>query len=139
MIRMADIRDAESIADLCAQLEYTISAEEIRPHLQQQRRAERAIAVHEREGRVLAWIEVQRRRSLESGEHAEITGLVVDEAACGKGIGAGLVAWARRWALERGFAKLRVRSNEKRAGAHRFYEREGFAHIKSQRVYDTGL
>jgi hypothetical protein len=42
-------------------------------------------------------------------------------------------------AAERGYRKLRVRSNVVREDAHRFYEREGFRRTKTQMVLDRKL
>ena len=41
--------------------------------------------------------------------------------------------------LERGLARLRVRSNVIRERAHRFYERVGFEKIKAQAVFEKSL
>jgi GNAT superfamily N-acetyltransferase len=60
---------------------------------------------------------------------------VVDEARRGGGLGAKLVAAADEWAAGHGFRTLRVRSNVVRERTHRFYERLGFARIKSQVVF----
>jgi GNAT superfamily N-acetyltransferase len=54
-------------------------------------------------------------------------------------VGKLLVQAAVRWAAERGYAKVRVRSNVVREDAHRFYEREGFQRAKTQAVFDLRL
>jgi GNAT superfamily N-acetyltransferase len=51
--------------------------------------------------------------------------LVTDEAARSAGFGARLMAWLRGHAAEHGCAQLHLDSGVWRAGAHRFYFREG--------------
>ena len=49
--------------------------------------------------------------------------------------------WAsvERWARERGAVKLRVGSRTTREGAHRFYEREGYALAKTSHWFQKDL
>jgi len=49
------------------------------------------------------------------------------------------VGEAERWARERGFRKIRVRSNALRTEAHVFYPALGFARSKTQHIYDRPL
>lgn len=91
------------------------------------------------EGEVMGWAQVGRALSLESGEQAELLGLVVDEAWRGRGIGAALVAAAEAWALGRGLGRLRVRTNVTREATHRFYRRLGYQEAKRQVVFRKDL
>ena len=50
-----------------------------------------------------------------------------------------LVSAAETWAMERGYATMRVRSNVKRVEARPFYEGRGFVILKSQNVYEKTL
>jgi GNAT superfamily N-acetyltransferase len=83
-------------------------------------------------GKLLGAIHATRRETLESGDHVEITGLIVDAQARGTGVGKLLVAAAERWARDLGLRVIRVRSNVVRTGAHAFYERLGFRVLKQQ-------
>ena len=65
--------------------------------------------------------------------------LVVDERCRGRGIGAALMSEVERWARERGAVKLRVGSRTTREGAHRFYEREGYALVKTSHWFQKDL
>ena len=76
---------------------------------------------------------------LESGESAELTGLVVASAARRLGVGSALVAAAEEWARANGFSSLRVRSNVTRAESHPFYEKLGFERAKTQHAYRKAL
>jgi len=88
---------------------------------------------------ILGLLHVEATVTIESDPEAEIRALVVGSAHRGRRIGQQLVDAAKDWARARGFTRLRVRTNEIRTGAHRFYEREGFAHTKSQRTYIAPL
>jgi GNAT superfamily N-acetyltransferase len=136
--REATASDAAALAALSTQLGYPAQPEEA---------AERLIAlgpagtvlVAEENGAVLGWIHVCGIQFFQSPPFAEIGGLVVDEAARGRGVGRLLLEAAVRWAAEQGYGKLRVRSNVVREDAHRFYEREGFLRVKTQAVFDRKL
>ena len=91
------------------------------------------------EGRLLGWVHVQERALLESEPFAEVCSLVVEERERGRGVGAALMGACERWALARGLGRMRVRSNVKRAPAHAFYGRLGYAVVKSQHVFQRVL
>lgn len=84
---------------------------------------------------VLGWLEIRAEESLETGRIAEIVGLVVDEAARGRGVGSALIERARAWAAEHNLTRLRVHTNVIRTDAAAFYTRTGFREIKQQRVF----
>jgi GNAT superfamily N-acetyltransferase len=86
--------------------------------------------------RITGFIALQILESLLSGEMAEIAALVVDETQRGHGTGVALLRAAEAWAHQRGFRHIRVRSNVIRTDAHRFYQREGYAPVKDQRVFE---
>ena len=139
-IREARPDDAPSLARLATQLGYPTTAEEAAHRTANVLgRPGHAVYVAEVDGEIAGWLHVEESISLESEPSAEIEGLIVDEAHRGFGIGAGLVAEAERWALSRGAALLRVRSNVIRVRARRFYEREGFVVTKSQNNFVKSL
>ena len=65
----------------------------------------------------------------------EILGLVVDESARSRGVGARLVAAAELWATGLGLPEMRVRSRDTRERAHRFYLNAGYEIWKRQVVF----
>ena len=98
-----------------------------------------AIVASASAGRLLGWAVAERRLTLESGESAELTGLVVTTSARRLGVGRALVASAEHWALQNGFSSIRVRSNITRAESHPFYEHLGFERAKTQHTYQKLL
>ena len=139
-IRPARPADAGAIAAFATQLGYPSSAEDVRGRMEAlEPDASSALLVAEHDGKVVGWVTVREQLTIESGAHAEITGLVIDEAHRGRGIGEALAAAAETWARQRGHRRLRVRSNVVRERAHRFYERLGFAVTKRQVVLDKPL
>ncbi len=139
-IRPVRIEDARSVATLATQLGYPSSeaqlAERI-PHVLGL--GDAAAMVAEDAGAVVAWIHVELRRTLVADQEAQVMALVVDERCRGRGIGAALMLEVERWARERGAVKLRVGSRTTREGAHRFYEREGYALAKTSHWFQKDL
>lgn len=140
-IREATLGDNDAIAVLNAELGYAASAEEMRPRVEWMlvRGDENAIYVAEADGAVLGWIHVAVMQSLETGMYAQIRGLIVSSAMRGSGIGARLVARAEEWARSRGLKRMRVSSNVVRTRTHAFYEREGYATKKDQKLFEKAL
>ena len=76
---------------------------------------------------------------LESGERAEIVGLIVTSSARRSGTGLALVKAAEKWAVEQGMPSISVRSNVARVESHPFYERLGYVRTKTQHAYAKQL
>ena len=140
ILRAAAEPDAGALADLCGELGYPTDTATMIARLNEARSdTNRAVIVAEVDGRVVGCLELAVQSAFENGTWPEIRGLVVDAKCRSGGIGAALVTFAKRWSRERGFKRLRVRTNEIRTRTHAFYEREGFTKTKSQRVYDVDL
>jgi GNAT superfamily N-acetyltransferase len=126
--------DAAAAARLSTQLGYPSTPAQI----EQRFRAlgdspdARVLIAEGSDGSVLGWIHVFGNRILVSDPDAEIGGLVVDEAARGRGVGSALMASAEAWAKERGYRVVSVRSNVIRVEAHEFYKSKGYQVLKSQ-------
>jgi GNAT superfamily N-acetyltransferase len=140
-IRPMTAADAPLVADLTTQLGYPTTAEETAERLAKldERPDEHAALVAEDLGRAVGWVHVAIYTSLESGRVASLGGLVVDEAHRSGGVGAVLLAAAEAWARRHGAAKMVVRSRVTRERAHRFYAREGYALVKTSRVFEKVL
>ena len=139
-LRPAGPDDTPALARLSGEFGYSDEVaplrERLRALLQQ---ADQTLWLAEEDGEVLGWMNARINYQLESPPHAEITGLVVASHRRSQGIGAALVAQAERWARERGLSELRVRSRLERARAHAFYQRLGYAELKTQRCFERQL
>ncbi|MBA4380303.1 MAG: N-acetyltransferase [Anaerolinea sp.] len=139
-IRPAAESDAVAITDLCNQLGYPSTPEDVARCLHQIRQFEHnALFVAEVDGRVAGWIHVIAFSLPEMDLHTEIGGLVVDEAHRSLGLDRLLVARAEAWAREHECCEVRVRCNVIRTRAHNFYECIGYENIKSQHTFRKQL
>lgn len=129
--------DTEAVAELCTQLGYPTTAEDIgRRAAVVDSRGHGTVLVAEEDGRVVGWIHVVSTPVLETDLYAEIAGLVVDERCRSRGIGLALLDAAESWARDAGCTTIRVRSRIARERAHAFYERHGFRRIKTQHAFE---
>ena len=133
------IDDLERVAELSRQLGYPVSPSDLEVRFSRIVDAGQGLFVAQSGDRIVGWTHVHPQLLLESEPHAEIGALVVDSSARRQGAGRALVAEARRWSRQHGFARLRVRSNIARDEAHHFYPSIGFTRIKTQHNYELRL
>ena len=138
MIRLARDSDADALARLAGELGYPSTADDMRSRLSQLSNND-VVLVDDNNGVVEAWIHVTIVLTLQSGASALIHGLVVTESRRGSGIGESLVRAAEEWARERKMRRMRVRTNVDRTRTHAFYERCGYTHKKTSRIYEKSL
>ena len=132
--------DAAAVAELCGQLGYPATAADIeRRWAPMASSPGHAVFVACDERRVLGWIHAAVRPLLEMDLSAEICGLVVAAGSRGEGLGRSLVKAAEDWAAGTGCRAIRVRSRIARERAHAFYEREGYARVKTQHVFEKSF
>lgn len=135
--RTAHLDDSAQIADLAAQLGYPAAAGEMRSRLNA------ALDDHDHlvlvgeshDGQIIAWLHATVSRPLVDEPTCQIAGLVVDERSRRTGLGRALMQQAEAWAVHRGLNSVSLRSSVVRHGAHAFYERLGYARIKTQHAY----
>ena len=140
-IRHAKNADAAQIAVLAGQLGYPSTMVQMRERLRGIKPAsQHAIFVAEsaKDG-VIGWIHVSRQPLLEVEIRAEVNGLVVAEDQRSLGAGEQLLAAAENWARKCGCKGMSVRSNVIRDRAHKFYERHGYEHYKTQKSFRKAL
>ena len=119
-----------------AQLGYPSTIDETIQRLRAvERCSEHAVYVAEANGRLVGWLHVFARPSLTTEPSAEVAGLVVDEHCRSCGIGQALMSEAERWAIEQGYRIVTLRSNVTRVRAHAFYERLGYATVKTSKSF----
>ena len=139
-IRPAVATDADAIARLTTELGYPTSREEILSRLEVLvQRDSHFVAVAEISSSVVGWVAAERRLVLESGERAELVGLVVGANDRRAGIGRALVRAAEAWVISQGIPAISVRSNVLRPEAHPFYESLGYVRTKTQHAYTRRL
>ena len=140
-IRLARTADTERIAELCHQLGYPSSPEEVQRRLRQIRQgASHAVFVAERlNGTVVGWVHVHVRPLVVADLQAEIGGLVVSEDYRRRGVGRMLMEQAEQWTREMGVGIVQVRSNVVREGAHAFYESTGYDKVKASLTFHKAL
>jgi ribosomal protein S18 acetylase RimI-like enzyme len=139
-IRPWEREDFAQLAVLSGELGYAATAEQVARRLAQiGANGTILVAADRKSDLVLGWIELQAITHLTSDPHLEICGLVVSAAARSRGIGSLLVAAAEKTASDKKIACLRVRSNIIRDRAHGFYERLGFANVKTSKVFEKAL
>jgi GNAT superfamily N-acetyltransferase len=129
--------DTVAVAELCTQLGYPATADDIdRRAAVIDTRGQGAVLVAEEDGRVVGWIHVIATPVLETDLYAEIAGLIVDERCRSRGVGLALLHAAEAWARDAGCRTIRVRSRIARERAHAFYERHGFRRLKTQHAFE---
>lgn len=128
--------DAAELARLAGQLGYPTSPREMADRLEPLLTDPgHYLVVAAGELGLLGWVHVERRRTVETAERAELMGLVVDSSARRSGLGRSLVGAAEQWAVGAGLGEIAVRSNVVRSESHPFYQKAGYARAKTQHVY----
>lgn len=141
IIRPAVPADAPIVADLARQLGYPASAEAAARRLEAIGHDPRAVALVAvlPDEQLVGWIYAYVCLELVSDARGEIGGLVVDEGHRNGRIGQALLREAEEWVRRHGCTEIGVHSNVIRSDAHRFYEREGYRVVKSQKVFRKEL
>ncbi len=138
-IRKAKLSDAKALAALSRELGYATPISKMKKRLTRlASRLDQVILVAET-NRILGWVHACAVESVESDPYAEVRGMVVAETQRGSGIGTLLLSAAEQWARQRGFARVRVRTNVKRTLAIEFYRKRGYLLSKTQNVYDKKM
>ena len=140
-IRRARITDAPQLAELSGQLGYPTTAAEITKRMRKLKPAsQNALFVAEsKSSGVVGWTHVSVTHLVEVGTRAELNGLIVGAGQRSLGAGARLLEAAEDWARKQGCPSMSVRSNVIRDRAHKFYERQGYEHYKTQKAFRKAL
>lgn len=140
-IRRVKLQDAPRLAELATQLGYPSTAAQLRQRLRQISPASQNVVfvAETKDAGVVGWLHVSKQALLESDTRAEVNGLVVKEGHRSLGAGAKLIASAENWARQHGCKSMSVRSNVIRERAHKFYERNGYEHFKTQKSFRKPL
>ena len=141
IIRRAKGSDAARLAQLAGELGYPTSTAQMKQRLRQIKPAsQHAIFVAALpQGEVVGWLHLSVEPLLEVDLRGEVNGLVVGEKRRSLGAGAVLLAAAETWARKQGCKSISVRSNVIRERAHKFYERNGYEHYKTQKAFRKAI
>lgn len=135
-VRPATHADATALANLATQLGYPSSPDEVEARLSAVLNdPKHLVLVAQRADRVAGWAHAYAVCLVESDPHVELGGLVVDASVRDRGIGKQLLAAVESWASQKGCRTVSVRSNVIRQRAHAFYAAQGYAEIKTQKVF----
>jgi GNAT superfamily N-acetyltransferase len=138
-IRSMAASDLGAVTGLCAQLvEGERSAGEMAERFAKIAGDSRHLMVVAVDGedRAVAWMHLHETFLFVAEPCLQVFALVVDESCRGRGVGRLLMAFAEREASERGLKRVYLHSQIARAEAHAFYERLGYAKLKTQHAFE---
>jgi GNAT superfamily N-acetyltransferase len=142
-IRVRPARDSDiaQLAPLCEQLGYPSSEDEVRGRLLGiDATPQHALWVAETsDGRLAGFLNAFVMRTIDTDARVEVAALVVDDAQRSRGVGKLLIEQVESWARENGCKAIGLRSNVIRDRAHKFYERLGYVHYKTQKSFRKAL
>jgi GNAT superfamily N-acetyltransferase len=140
-IRRARRTDAARVAELSAELGYPATTQQVEARfLRLLPKTKHLLLVAEVPGtEIVGWIHVSVANLIESDLRAEVNGLIVAEAHRSLGAGARLLEGAENWARNCGCRTVNLRSNVIRERAHKFYDRQGYEHYKTQKAFRKPL
>ena len=141
VIRFAKSSDAAQLAKLAGELGYPTTTVQMKRRLRQIKPASQhgIFVAALPEGEVVGWLHLSVEPLLEVDMRGEVNGLVVADGHRSLGAGAVLLTAAEKWARKQGCKSISVRSNVIRDRAHKFYERNGYEHYKTQKAFRKGL
>ncbi|MDZ8080280.1 MAG: GNAT family N-acetyltransferase [Nostoc sp. DcaGUA01] len=140
-IRESQIQDAEQIAILCDQLNYSATKTQIEQRLVQIQNNNSHIVYVATVANdyVIGWVHAQICDLLVMPKQAMILGLVVEKDYRNHGIGRFLMQQIEQWASLLGCDGVRLNSNIKRKEAHLFYEKIGYTNLKQSVTFTKKL
>ena len=131
--------DHAAVGALVRQLGYREADEAVRERIVDIVERDDHLALVAEFGVVVGWLHAYEVQLLEHPLYVEIGGLVVSDSARRRGSGTLLMGAAERWAVDRGIASIRLRSNVKRRAAHRFYKALGYTEVKKSFTFAKQL
>jgi ribosomal protein S18 acetylase RimI-like enzyme len=138
-IRNVRATDLVGVSRLLGELGYPVTDDLVAERLASIGDQRGAVFVAETGEVVVGWVHVCAAASLQYGQFAEVTGLVIAEDHRGAGIGGRLMAEAESWARNEGFPEVRLRSRSSRLRTHGFYRGLGYTEVKEQVMFVKGL
>jgi GNAT superfamily N-acetyltransferase len=135
-IRTAALKDAELISELCNQLGYEATPDQVVKRLTHLlNHSDYCVFVVSANETIIGWIHGFYSLRVESDPFVEIGGMVIDEKYRNKGVGRLLIKKVTEWAHLKECNHIRVRCNIFRKETHQFYHAMGFYEMKEQKVF----
>jgi len=139
-IRRAKNADVARLMMLSGELGYPVTEKQMKARLRRiLPKKDHIVLVAEVDGKVIGWLHLSICDFLETASFVEINGLIVADGYRSAGAGAKLVEAGKKWALQKKCPLMHVRSNVVRERAHAFYERQGFMHYKTSKIFRRPL
>ena len=133
-------RDVAAVRQLLDQLGYSLEPEEVRRRLDTVSNAPgHGVFIAEVDGKPVALLHLFERPALEKPPEAVVQALVVDRTSRASGIGGQMMAFAERWARERGLPSVCLTSRIDRGGSHAFYARPGYERVATSHMFRKQL
>jgi N-acetylglutamate synthase-like GNAT family acetyltransferase len=140
IIRSANLQDCPRLAELCTQLGYPSTSDQLTYRLPAiLEHNDHAIFVAEVNGSISGWVHVHILPTLDMDQIAELGGVVVDESVRGQGVGKILMEQAEIWARQHDCNQLWLRSNVIRKETHCFYQALGYEILKTSYTFHKHL
>jgi len=140
VIRPARLDDCGGITSLTNELGYPSSEDKVCQILEMVlTHPDHQIYVAESNNILAGYIHLVCTMRMGSDPFVEIAALFVHDDFQNRGIGTALIADAEKWAKQKGFHFLRIRSNIVRKKAHAFFQQHGFENLKTQDVFRKKL
>lgn len=138
IIREITVEDIDDFIRLAGQLGYEVNLKHLKNRIENKDTFESVFMAVE-DTKITGWIDCKIQQSYLIEPFCEIEGLIVDEQARGKKIGAKLVCRAEEWAKQKEVNTVVVRSNVIRERAHKFYLNNGYKNVKQSKIFKKVL
>jgi GNAT superfamily N-acetyltransferase len=140
VVRALKARDVAAACTLLGQLGYSLELAEVHHRLEAVSAAPgHGVFIAEADGVPVALLHVFERPTMEKPTEAVVQSVVVDRRYRALGIGRQMMAFAERWARERGLASVSLASRIDRHDSHAFYDKLGYRQIATSHLFRKEL
>ena len=135
-IRSANKSDCAGITALTNELGYPSSFEKISEILDLVlKHDDHQVFVAEKDVSIVGYIHLVCALRIGSDPFVEISALIVHDRYRKQGVGKSLLLESEKWAKDKGYSYIRIRSNILRENAHRYFMEKGYQNLKTQQVF----
>ena len=138
MYREINTADAQEVAEICkVALGYDVDVENVEKQIAKLTNDNKHNIIigfeNEQTRKIIGFVHAELYESLYMDTGLNILGLAVDSNFQGQGIGKKLMSSIEDYALKNNISYIRLNSNVRRIGAHKFYESIGYVCDKTQK------